>query len=440
MPTYIQERSCLTEYSKDSNVSCSWALSPLNTTDKVTVGEDIISSIKLPGWRRLVRLGRSATTPYTGTDTFLESTPGELRYRVYCNAVGTANDGWMYAKRTGDLSSTEVIEPNLASSAMSNIADVRARMAFVEDCRRKQGAFRGSSFMAELADTLRGIRNPARAIRKSIDEMRAVGQRRVRKARGRGSIPVTPGQFRELEKSNRRVARAINQAVSDTWLETAFGWLPLFGDITNAAKALANLDDYRHPREPCYGSATELGDLSIQMQEDGLRSGTLKFEVHDSTEFQVKYYGAVKLDVNTPNSQLAEELGFRPRDFLPAVWEWIPYSFLVDYFTNVGELIDAACLPIGNVSWVARSYRNISVRDISRMRYERLSNPVFPSNGHTKLDQLRPSATRCTKTYFSRAQYTGSLVPPLVLEIPGMRNWRKWLNMGALAGSKYLFR
>jgi hypothetical protein len=40
--------------------------------------------------------------------------------------------------------------------------------------------------------------------------------------------------------------------------------------------------------------------------------------------------------------RIVELSGFDLKAFIPTVWEVIPYSFLVDYFVNIGDMLEAA--------------------------------------------------------------------------------------------------
>jgi hypothetical protein len=140
------------------------------------------------------------------------------------------------------------------------------------------------------------------------------------------------------------------------------------------------------------------------------------------------------------SSGLAEEAGLRFRDFVPALWEWIPYSFLVDYFTNIGDIIEAASFPKSDLAWCARTYRNTAVRDGSRMTCRVTSSNAYPLTGYTRLDAFYPSSIIIRRKYVSRAAFVGSFVPSFQIEIPGSRGFKKYLNIGALALSRGMRR
>jgi hypothetical protein len=48
---------------------------------------------------------------------------------------------------------------------------------------------------------------------------------------------------------------------------------------------------------------------------------------------------------------LSQELQLDLPHFLPTVWDLIPYSFVVDYFTNIGDYLSGLSLRFSDVSW-----------------------------------------------------------------------------------------
>jgi hypothetical protein len=141
--------------------------------------------------------------------------------------------------------------------------------------------------------------------------------------------------------------------LNDLYLETVFGWQPLIGDVTDGAKAIGRLLHENVPvRFRAQGEAnTETySDLGINPFNAG---GTFRSERSVSSKSIMTYYGAFKgtVDDNGIGSaaqHVVSMAGFDLRSFIPTVWELIPYSFLIDYFVNVGELLEAMCTDTGS--------------------------------------------------------------------------------------------
>lgn len=58
----------------------------------------------------------------------------------------------------------------------------------------------------------------------------------------------------------------------------------------------------------------------------------------------VRYRGRIDAQVDAPVWNNLDLFGFSAKEFVPTLWELLPWSFLVDYFTNVGDILDANVL------------------------------------------------------------------------------------------------
>lgn len=407
-----------------------WPVFEQTTSDRMeTIGEIIESSSKLPNWRQRCAKGLQATTTYIGWEKSIDYTPGYIDLDRWCPAA----QAWATWSMEGDLfqgHSAPWTEPSTPTTVMNPIASDIALSRAVADARSKQNHFRGGNFLAELADTIRGLRNPVKGFRGLLDTYHRNARRRVKSAVGRRPIPVTQSDFRRLEKDSPDVARAAQRALSDSWLEANFGWSPLLGDAVDAYHALRRLSA-RTPLSRFYGAHSVVTGPTYDSNTRALDKYTLRFTVRISGEARVKYYGAVKLRVDEPTGTAIEEFGVRARDFLPAVWEAIPYSFLIDYFSNVGDIIEAVSFPRSDLAWMARTFRNHSTRSTERVAVTD-DSPVFPLVLHSELKGWKPPRVTRTFAYHNRNGYAGSLIPGFRFEIPGSKNWRKWCNIAAL--------
>lgn len=385
----------------------------------LVIGPEVVSSVKLPGWRQRIARGMSATTLFVGTDIKLQHTPGFCVTKRWCNAVGAKS--WSEETLSGNLSGTDVSVPAAPVTTIDPTANAQALATFVKRARERQGAFRGSNFAVELRQTLGMLRRPAQALRRGIDAWSSTASRVARRAAG----------TRSLDNLSSRQRRNVARALSGSWLETSFGWLPLASDISDANKALRGFAD-RESQSRVSATSTSEGIPSIAIAGEGWRNVEIRTEVHTKTELSVRYYGAVKVRAEGPfMGAVAENFGFRIRDFVPALWEAIPYSFLVDYFVNIGEVLDAWSFPRSDMAWVARVFRNTTIRDCSRMTYRKLTTLNLPLTNTIKVEAFVPSATIIRRSYVHRDVYGGTLVPSFRFKIPGTST--KFLNIASLA-------
>jgi hypothetical protein len=287
----------------------------------------------------------------------------------------------------------------------------QAKKRWINKARDKQTAIYGGVVLGELRETLRLIRNPAKLFRQGLDTYLGGVHKHARK-HGRSSA----GRF-----------------AADSWLQNSFGWQPLLRDIDGAARALAQLNTERLALEPIVTYGRNEALLNDSDQDSG--GNYPRWWVHKlvKQENLVIIRGAIRLKTRdeSPTLMEARNFGFSLDSFVPTVWELIPYSFLADYFTNIGDILSAWSFSICNVSWL-----NTTI-------VKRVSNK---HTCHSPQWQDLPDGYRwLRRTFIPGSSYgwrksverspLASLVPQLEFEIPGMSS-TKWLNLAALARLK----
>jgi hypothetical protein len=396
------------------------------------VGQDRILEEKFPNWRHAIERGNPATTTRVVAEQGVTFVPGEYHYLLRC----LPSNSTAHYQLFGDLSEFDsdiTTQPAPLVLTISSKAEAQALQNFIGSARQAVGSFKGATFLAELNDVIRGIRNPARGIRDLLDTYHTKARRNARKAARGASLPRNGNEWRDFERRNPRRARDVNRALSDSWLEYQFGALPLGNDVADAIDSGVRL--YHRPprvRVNGYGSEVSSGSgLGTRNTGDIL----VQFETIVSSACSVKFCGAVKLNACSPASSMRQEFGLTTNDFLPAVWEAIPFSFLVDYFTNVGNIVEAWSFPHSSIVYASRTVRWENSRDMSRFSY-RMANST--ATIRRELVSFVPSSFKTWRKQVHRTPYTGSWVPSLRFEIPGTKNYKKWLNMGALASLRLL--
>jgi hypothetical protein len=285
----------------------------------------------------------------------------------------------------------------------------RALSEFTKNAQNILRAFDGLTFMGELGETLRQIKNPAKTLRKKLQRHVDFQHRKMRKV--------------------KRGTKDFKKAVSDSWLEAVFGWAPLLGDIDSGMDALTR---WNHPNErsrPVFGQA---GDESIQLYDTYTPTYgqiRLNLSVYDKRNDLIKFFGRVNWDPSTDQNSF-KYYGASWRDILPTAWELIPYSFAVDYFTNIGDIVSAWSFGSKDLRWVSRT------RYSKQLRWSEDAGGAHWVNSNPEGSwTYRPESINFSTTSFDRGQYYGSLVPDFTWEIPGVGS-KKWLNLAALRIAK----
>jgi hypothetical protein len=165
-------------------------------------------------------------------------------------------------------------------------------------------------------------------------------------ARGRfGEAATTLGLSRPprgLPNTHRGLARNYSDPssrerirdLSSLYLEFHFGWSPLMKDIHEAAEALSS------PYLPHRIYATYNLPWSDDYFEEGHDPSTdMYHKIEIKRAYRQKIAMRADMSVSNPNLALASQLGL----INPATigWELVPFSFVLDWFANVGDFLSS---------------------------------------------------------------------------------------------------
>lgn len=139
-----------------------------------------------------------------------------------------------------------------------------------------------------------------------------------------------PGAWKALGAGipSSGAVRRSQKGLANAFLEVHFGWVPLVQDIEGAVKTLTSDPPFRQI----------VGKGSSSFDENHQSSTALEFS---STSRHVSCKALISefVRVSNPNLFLASQLGLvNPAGF---VWETVPYSFVLDWFVNVGQVLNS---------------------------------------------------------------------------------------------------
>lgn len=123
---------------------------------------------------------------------------------------------------------------------------------------------------------------------------------------------------------------ATGRSIADTWLEFSFGWKPLVQDVFNAVDILQNPIKANRP----IGTAS---DTWFYQRQVGLYPGHPNGYTLERSTGKIFAKMGCEVEISNPNLYLANQLGLTNPALI--VWELIPFSFVVDWFTNVGQFL-----------------------------------------------------------------------------------------------------
>lgn len=404
---------------KQTNKPFNWLQGPLRYfTNSVTTHQP-----EHWPWKTLIRNHQNSTTHMTGE--VYSGSPGLgqaiATYSGYDYIKAGHRD--MFSQVKGRLPQFYTV-PDDPASLQTTEADRKARMRLMQDLADRRRAFQSLTFLGELAETVRMLKRPASAFRDSLQDW-----------------------TNSVKKLNRRSDLGnMNRALAGSWLEYVFGISPLIGDLENAKEAVTRtLDRYEsfHERFSSTGESEKAVTLNNTFTYGADTDWKLTTNVRMLSQVSVRYYGQVYIAAILGNS-LAQRrnLGISLNEFLPTVWELLPYSFLIDYFTNIGDLVEACNTYTGDVAWIScgiqkKCWVESNLRDATFCNnFANIAYPSMARNKRIQFVQIKPLVI--TRRRIERYGLVGvpSVNPfkDFRWEIPGVGS-TKWINISALLAS-----
>lgn len=384
-----------------------WAYDPGSAYSLVTCTRSR-DGRSLPDYRKRIATGRSATTPFTGTRNEYASLPCIFNY--YINTVSAGSTAGR--RKAAFKWSHGIVSPALPSSADMAKAENIAATKFYKELDRVVTAFQGGIFLAELRETLHMIRNPAKALRQKVQDQF-------------GHLSRHRGRLMRQNPGNRL------KFLSDTWLEWSFGVKPLLNDLDDARQVLdRRQNQLLQELIRVSGSGTV---ESAGFYNGTYVSGIINVVCGNTIKYTTshRYIGAVSSRASGSKLLTMSALGLSPRAFVPTLWEAMPYSFLIDYFSNVGDVISAWSNQSVGLAWGQSTVRRST--EVESTRVYSLANFAY-----TYEKALNDGKTKARNKTIGRSVIGSVPIPTLTFELPGFGN--KWINMSALLTARKSLR
>lgn len=136
--------------------------------------------------------------------------------------------------------------------------------------------------------------------------------------------------------------------IDKVWLEYRYGWRTLYYDIVQISEVVSELEHKRSRFKQNSGNAVSFVDtaetskLSSVFNEYYLRTDNVSVSVR----------GSVVADISPPDFRM---------DPLATAWELVTYSFIIDWFINFGQWLEALSFLSSSTSYVAAAGYQVKV-------------------------------------------------------------------------------
>jgi len=209
-----------------------------------------------------------------------------------------------------------------------------------------------------------------------------------------------------------RILGLLNKSASlldkgvDAYITHSFGVMPMFGDIERIAGIFRKLGDaidlwndfahtnrtmdfHRTVYDVCEGTETIVWSRGpdVRMEQGGLAKGYVK----SISKLHLYIKPHIISDSQRTDAFLKSFGLDKP---FTGIWEAVPFSWAIDYFTNIGDIIENLDFDIANMFTFDFVDSGMSVHDVVEYSYE--SKLTYWKN--TNYTQYNESVLRSTKT------------------------------------------
>jgi hypothetical protein len=259
-------------------------------------------------------------------------------------------------------------------------------------------ALQGLTSVAELPKTLSLIASVLQRLRQVRQGCKRGNLRLITRALG----------VRHTKGVNRRAW--LKKSLEERWLEFRYGISPLVYDVQGAVKAL-DPDRDLTPRLVSRATRRDVQKSGTVVNRDQTWYGLFKYTFANTEDIQVRAYCHYKADMT-----------YLPaRDFglteLPlTAWELVPFSFVVDWFVNIGDWLEALTPKLG-IKILSEGYT--VKRKLLSLRTVSWTKQTVSGNSYDASGSFLNSVDECERLNVYRVPYIDILytIPPVNIKI-----------------------
>lgn len=376
-------------------------------------GMNVLSGVTNPRWRDQVRNVVDATTPLSGTLYSFSQDWVSAERTLFAPQGGFAVNR-QRVEHFGHVSVPNYGSYTADSSKITQIEN-RAIRRFLEKLDSTLSSVELGQDLGEYKETIHGITKPVQSLRHHVLSYF--------------------DSIKKLKRSYQTGDPGLMKAVSDTYLEWTFGWKPIASDIADTIVGLQNRS--RHfAVVPIHASAhDDFSPTEIFGYGNADNYSFMRHRYHDisRSSYKVTYQGVVRTGVVNGTIPVHKVLQLDLPHFIPTVWDLIPYSFVVDYFVNVGDIIRALSACTNRIAWAKKTTRS-TYRIDRDFQVESFSS--VPTGFQE--ESCRPAGGR---SFLERTDVVRSSISPSLQLLPEVQftlptSSKPWENMGFLIANR----
>lgn len=247
------------------------------------------------------------------------------------------------------------------------IYDYRDMTIVDRNRRRVRGKFfsrlrdSGLNLAVDLAESPQTKKMMSNTINDVIGIARKARRYALNTARANEALKALPHgperrRLRDRIPSRDRGETDPSKIMANKWLEWQYGWKPLLGTIFGIC-------DYQRSKARRFRIASSDKERSFNRSShldpgSGLR---VKWDMENST------YCTIKCDFRAANPYLNDVSRFTSMNPLAIAWELVPYSFVVDWFYNIGGYMEELETALGSGLEFVRGYETYTHRYLNKV-------------------------------------------------------------------------
>lgn len=368
-----------------------------------------------PNWASRIAAGSSTTSALAAVGYKLSwavSRVGGVSTRTSGSATAIQSSDWTGYVTTG-------LAPPYGLQIAGSSVDNQAVTRFYNKARETISSFQGGVFLGELREALRLLKPSGYAFVRGIEDgyLAAVKKRLIKSGKRR-----LPASLRG------RYLKERTEIAAETWLEYSFGLSPVVNDIESALRELKRYANYKKEQVRIQAGAKQV----VMGQQPGgaltIPQGGVSYVVETRYESDVRYKGAVRIQTGYGVKSIKQSLGLTMDQFVPTLWELMPWSFFVDYFVNIGDIVSAVTLPRSSLAYVLRGTRWANTHTHKSGPFVANVDLNWSMSGYGNIGQ-----STFTRYGISRNEVVRLPVPYPVLRFPHFP--RQYFNLAALVAS-----